>query len=412
MAKERIVVIGCGLAGAGVVQALLERAPAGTLKIDVLASEAQGAYDRFDLARVLSGQATPDQIVRYDKPWFAARGVQLHTERQARYVDRFRRQVHAGDLVLPYDKLVLATGSGAYLPSIRNLLLADGRLHHGAFTFRSLTDCSALGGALSSARRVAVLGGGPLGLALVTALSQRGAEVQLFHAGQRLMSGQLDEAAAKILKAELESLGARVHFGRRAQAILGDDQLRGLQFSDGGEEVCDAVVLATGFQPDTWLGFQCGLTVERGIVVDGHMRSIDDLNVYALGECAQWRASIHGTPEQITEQAQVIAEHLTTRYSERRYLGQRSASLFRVGELQLATMGCPQSEELDDVAQLSEPGRARYKKLVMRQGRLVNAILLGDLRQAANLSKLYDTASPLSAEEQFALFDLCLPRTH
>jgi nitrite reductase (NADH) large subunit len=410
MAKERIVVIGCGLAGASVVQALLERAQPGALKIDVLSTEAQVAYDRFDLARVLSGSATAEQIVRYDSAWFGARGVQLHTSRQARYVDRFRRHVHAEDLVLPYDKLVLATGSGAYLPSIRNLLLADGKLHHGAFTFRSLSDCSALDSALSTMRRVAVLGGGPLGLALVSALRQRGAEVQLFHVGQRLMSGQLDETAGRILKAEVEALGAQVHFGRRARAIIGDGQLRGISFSDGTEHPCDAVVLATGFQPDTWLGFQCGLSVERGIVVDGHMRSIDDLNVYALGECAQWRASIHGTPEQIAEQARVVAEHLTTRHSEHRYLGQRSASLFRVAGLELATMGCPQSGDSDDVAQLSEPGRARYKRIVMRQGRLVSAILLGDLRQASNLSKLYDTAAPLSAEAQYELFDLCLPR--
>jgi nitrite reductase (NADH) large subunit len=409
MAKERVVVIGCGIAGASVVEALRERADAQALKIDVLSTEAHGAYDRFDLPRVLEGSARATDIVRFAPSWFEERGVRLHPRSQARYVDRFRRIVHADDLTVSYDKLVFATGSGAYLPSIRNLLLADGKLHHGAFTFRSLADCDALDAALSTMRNVAVLGGGPLGLSLASALCRRGAQVQLFHVGPRLMSGQLDDVAAGILKKQLQALGAQVHFGRRARALLGDGLLRGLAFDDGSELLCDAVVLATGFQPDTWLGFQCGLTVERGIAVDGHMRSLDDLNVYALGECAQWRASIHGAPQQIAEQARVIAEHVTSRYSERRYLGPRSASLFRVANIEVATMGCPLDRDGDDVAQLSEPARARYKKVVVRQGHLVNAILLGDLRQAQSLGQLYDSSAPLTPEARSRLFDLSLP---
>jgi nitrite reductase (NADH) large subunit len=410
MAKERVVVIGGGLAGASVVEALLARAEPGRFKIDVLSAEAQGAYDRFDLPSVLSGAAKAADIIRFDSSWFQARGVSLHTNCQARFVDRYRRHVQADGLVLQYDKLIFATGSSAYLPSIRNLLLASGQLHHGAFTLRSLADVSALDAALSTMRKIAVLGGGPLGLELVSALSKRGAEVHLFHVGRRLMSGMLDEPAARIIEREVEAFGGQVHFGCRASSILGDGQLKGLAFSDGSTFECDAVVLATGFQPDTWLGFQCGLTVERGIVVDSHMRSLDDFNVYALGECAQWRAAIHGAPPQIAEQAGVIAEHLTTRYPEHRYLGQRCAARYRVAGLDLATMGEPQSRDADDVAQLSEPGRSRYKKIVMRHGRLVSAILLGDLRQADNLSKLYDSAAPLTPEAQFELFDLCMPR--
>lgn len=137
MAKERIVVIGGGIAGASVVEALLNRADAQALKIEILSTETHGAYDRFDLPRVLEGSASPADIVRYSPGWFEERGARLHVGKQARYVDRFRRVVHADDLAISYDKLVFATGSGAYLPSIRNLLLADGKLHHGAFTFRS-----------------------------------------------------------------------------------------------------------------------------------------------------------------------------------------------------------------------------------------------------------------------------------
>jgi nitrite reductase (NADH) large subunit len=409
MAKTRIIVIGCGLAGASVVEAVLAKSEPDAVKIDVLTAEEHGAYDRFDLARLLDGSALPADIVRYDRAWFEQRGVRLHSRSQARFVDRFRRQVQTDELRLPYDKLVFATGSGAYLPPIFNLLLADGSLHHGVFTFRTLGDCQRLSAAISSMRKVAVLGGGPLGIDLSRALSKRGAEVHVFHVGERLMSGQLDASAANILKSELEACGARVHFGLRANKILGDGQMRGLGFSDGSEFACDAVVVAAGCQPDTWLGFQCGLTVERGILVDGHLRSVEDLNIYALGECAQWRSSIHGAPLQIAEQARVVADHLTTRYSEQRYLGQRTAREYQVAGGALLTMGPPENAEGDDVAQLVGPGRARYKKIVLRAGRLVNAILLGDLRQAARLSKLYSAAAPLTAEAQERLFDLCMP---
>ncbi len=409
MAKERIVVVGCGLSGASVVDALLSRAEPDAFKIDVLSSETHGAYDRFDLPKVLDGSAAPADIIRYDRAWFEERGVPLHSGCSARFVDRFRRHVQADGLVLPYDKLVLATGSTAYLPAIFNLLRADGNLHHGAFTFRTLSDCHALGAAVSTMRKVAILGGGPLGVELSRALARRGAEVHVFHVGKRLMRGQLDDSGASILKAELQALGAHVHFGLRATRLLGDGQLRGVGFSDGTSFDCDAVVVAAGFQPDTWLGFQCGLTVERGIMVDSHMRSVDDLNVYALGECAQWRASIHGSPPQIAEQAQVIADHLVSRYSEHRYLGQRSALKYELAGLELCTMGAPESSDGDDVALLFGPGRARYKKVVVRHGRLVSAILIGDLRQASSLGRLYSASTPLTPDAQNRLFDLCVP---
>jgi nitrite reductase (NADH) large subunit len=407
MAKQRVVVIGSGLAGASVVQALLARPEAHELRIDLLGAEPQGAFDRGELSRLLVDASA--SIVRFEPEWFRERGVAFHAGARARLVDRPRRQVHADGVTLAYDKVVFATGSVPYLPGIRNLLLDAGRLHPGVFTFRSIADCLHLQAALSRARRVAVLGGGPMGLEVASALSQRGVEVHLLHSSQRLMSGQLDDAAARILKAEMEALGTEVHLGKRVVAVLGDGSLTGLSLSDGSTLACDAVVIAAGFQPETWLAFQCGLTVERAIVVDGQRRSIDDSNAYALGECAQWRASIHGTREQIAEQAEVIAEHLTTRSSQRRYLGTRQASLFQVLGMPLATMGAPESRDGDDVAQLSEPGRSRYKKVVMHSGRLVSAILLGDLRQAESLNKLYTKSTPLTAEEQSRLFDLWVP---
>lgn len=332
MTKQRIVVIGGGIAGAGAVQALVERAPPDSLKIDVVERELHGAYDRFDLPRVLRGQASARDIVRFDARWFAEHGVELHRPNKVHHIDRFRRRVQAEGLALTYDKLILATGSGPYLPSIRNLLESDGALHAGVHVFRTLDDCDSLAAAAGAAQRVAVIGGGRLGVTLTRALTEKAPEVQLFHQGARLMGSELDPAASQSLEAKLAATGARVQLEKRAVAIHGAAPPYRLEFQDGTSYECDLVALATGFQPDTWLAYQCGLTVERGVVVEGPMRSLDDLNVHALGECAQWRGSIHALPEQIKSQARVIAEHVSTPHARSRYVGLKREPPLSEGE--------------------------------------------------------------------------------
>jgi nitrite reductase (NADH) large subunit len=406
MTRQRIVVVGGGFAGASVVKALLARAEPDTLRIHLVESEVRGTYDRFDLIRVLRGETKAEEIVRYPPAWFQHHGVDYHAGTTVHIVDRFRRQVHAGGLVLPYDKLILATGSSPYLPSIRGLLSVDGSLRPGIFTFHTLKDSELLGGLMAGSRRVVVLGGGRLGIELTEGLARRGVEVHLFHIANRLMSSQLDDGAAAILKSKLDVSGAHVHFGKRATAVSGQDELRGLVFHDGSELECDALIMATGLQPQSWLAYQCGLTVERAIVVESRMRSIDDLDVHALGECAQWRGAIHGLPEQIVDQAHVIAAHLTQQHSDRRYVGFSQGALYQVMGVNVSALGNPEIQATDDVLQLAEPSRGRYKKLVLRSGRVVGAILLGDVRQAKNLGRLYASNARLTREAQHRLFDL------
>lgn len=409
MTRQRIVIIGAGFSGVSVASALLEREPAGSLKIDVLEREARGNCDRFELVRALRGEMEPELLQRPAPAWFADRGIDYHPGADVHLVDRVRRRVHSAGLALPYDKLIFANGSSPYLPSIKGLVRADGSLHHGVFKFHTLADVEALSGASVWARRAAVLGGGPVGLEIAEALARRGIEVHVFHSGQRLMRGQLDEAAAGLVKNKLTALGVQVHFGARVTALEGQHALEQLVLSDGQRFACDIMVLSAGLQPNTWLAFQCGLSVERGILVEGRMRSLDDFDVHALGECAQWRGSIQALPQQISDQAQVIADHITTRHSERRYVGLRRAALYQVLGLNMSTLGNPDVRETDDVVQLGEPSRDRYKKVVLRNGHLVSAILLGDVRQANNLAELYASNARLTREAQHQLFALSVP---
>lgn len=409
MAKPRVVIVGGGYAGACLVRALARRGATDSLKIDLLEREREGAYERFELPSVLRGEARTSELVRYHPAWFEKCGVTYHAGARVHLIDRRRRRLQADDLALSYDKLVLATGSAPYLPPVAGLLRADGSLRQGVFTLRTLRDADAIVGAADNARRVAVLGGGRLGVSIVEALCSRGVPVSLLQLSDRLMSGHLDEGAAGLVLERIRSLGGDVQLRRRAVALLGDERLTGLAFHDGEKLDCDAVILAAGVQPETWLAYQAGLSVERGIVVEGRLRSVDDFDVHALGECAEWRGAIHGLPEQIAEQAEVIAEHLLTPHSSRRYLGYQRGALYRVLGMSLSTLGNPTPQRGDDTIQLSEPERGRYKKLVLRAGRVAGAILLGDVRHADLLSQLYASCARLSHELRARLFDLSLP---
>jgi nitrite reductase (NADH) large subunit len=406
---ERIVIIGGGFAGVSVAKALLAKAEPGALRIELLEREPGGACDRFELLRALRGETRGPDGARVDPAWLVERGVHYHPGAPVHLIDRFRRVVQAEGMALPYDRLVLATGSSPYLPSIHGLLQTDGSLHPRLFTLHTLRDGELANRAIDSAKRVAVLGGGRFGIEVTEALCRRGLAVHLFQLGSRLMSAQLDQAAAALLKSMLEAVGAQVQLGARACGVEPRSHGLTLLFRDGDRFECDVALLAAGTQPNTWLAYQCGLAVERGVVVESRMRSLDDFNVYALGECAQWRGAVHALPEQIVDQAQVIAEHITSAHSQRRYRGFRQAALYQVLGLNLTTLGRPESRDHEDVVQLQEPSRSRYKKMVLCDGRLVGAILMGDVRQAANLSRLYDSNARLSREAQHRLFDLMVP---
>jgi nitrite reductase (NADH) large subunit len=409
MVAERIVIIGGGFAGVSVAKALLARAGPGALRIALLEREPGGACDRFELLRVLRGEAYLPDSARFEPAGLVERGVHYHAGAPVHLIDRFRRVVQADGMAVPYDRLVLATGSSPYLPSIHGLLQADGSLHPRVFTLHTSRDGELANRALDGAKRVAVLGGGRFGIEVVEALCRRGLDVHLFQLGTRLMNGQLDQAAAALLKSKLEAVGAQVQLGACASAVEPRSQGLTLLFRDGKRFECDVALLAAGTQPDTWLAYQCGLAVERGVVVESRMRSLDDFNIHALGECAQWRGVVHALPEQIVDQAQVIAEHIVSSHSQRRYRGFRQAALYQVMGLNLTTLGRPESRDDEDVVQLQEPSRSRYKKMVLRDGRLVGAILMGDVRQAANLSRLYDSNARLPREVQHRLFDLVVP---
>jgi len=404
MPKQRLVVIGNGMAGARLVEEVLAVGGAERFKIAIFSDEASGSYDRMQLADVMNGSQDESEIVLHDFAWYQDRQIQLNVGKRVLAVSRQARTVYgSAGAAEPYDQLVFATGSSPYFPPLEHLFDADGQRLAGVTGFRTLADCSAISALAAQAGRVVVIGGGLLALEAARGLAGNGREVHLIHSGPRLMSQQLDDYAAEHVRSLVEHAGIRVHLNRAVRALTGQRSVSGLVFSDGTVMDCELVVVSAGLIPNTWLAYQCGLTVERGIAVDSRLRSLDDANVHALGECAQLRDRIDGSADAIAEQARVLAARLLDGNSSMCYRGQSGVRMKVMGT-NVAVLGSIHAGEArDQLIEYREPTRGQYRKVVLRERRVIGAILLGDVSAFPVLSAAFESNARLSECELAAL---------
>jgi len=364
----------------------------------VLGAEPHPPYNRVLLSAVLAGTARLADIALGEVSTVDARlGV------AAVAIDRGRRRVRtsAGDEVR-YDVLVLATGSDPWLPPIDGLR-AD---LPGVEVFRTVADCRRI--LAHGARTAVVLGGGLLGLEAARGLAGRGVRVQVVETGPFLMERQLDPAAGRVLARTLRGLGIESQVGTRTAAVLGADRFRGLLLDGGRRLDADLLVVACGVRPNVQLARQAGLRVDRGVVVDAGMRSVTDPAVYAVGECAEHDGQLYGLVAPAWEQAAVAAARITGADPEARYAGSALVTRLKATGVELAAMGDTRPEDGDggdgdngdgdgatEVVQVADPARGRYQKLVIRDGRLAGAILLGDVSAAGLVTQLFDRGAPV-----------------
>ncbi len=412
MQMQRLVVIGNGMAGARAVEEVLARGGRDRFQITMFGEEPYGNYNRILLSNVLNGSQDPAEIVLNPLDWYESNGIELVTGARIDHIDRAARTVRvqgSGELV-PYDRLLIATGSRPFLPPIPGLMRPDGSLRPGAFGFRTIDDCAAIMDCARHSRRAAVIGGGLLGLEAARGLVNFGCEVHVVHLAGHLMEMQLDATGGALLKTAIEAMGIAVHLQKSTSAVLGEDRIEGLSFKDGTTLDCDMIVVSAGIRPNSELGIRAGLTVERAIVVDDHMRSVDDRSIYVVGECAQHRGRLYGLVAPLWEQAKVFADHITGTRPDAAYHGSKLATKLKVMGVELASMGVTEAtEDRDEIIQFSEPKRGTYKKLIVRDGRLVGGILMGDISKAAYLMQAFDRESPLPDERLSLLFDLGTP---
>ena len=355
--RERLLIIGGGMAATRLVEELLACAP-GRFAITVIGAEARLPYNRVLLSSLLAQDVAEDEIDLKPASWWRAQAVDLRFGERVVAIDAHDRTVSLADgSSLSWDKLVLATGSNAVrLP----LLGAD---LPGVLTFRDCADVAQMRAAIKPGARAAVIGGGLLGLEAAYGLAKAGVDVTVVHVMDRLMERQLDPAGASLLKQDLERRGIHVMLEAKSAAILGDGKVEALAFSDGQEIAVDMVVMAVGIAPNVQLAAKAGLATKRGIVVDDAMRS-SEANIFALGECAEHRGVAYGLVQPAYEQAHVLARVLND--SEATFEGVVTATNLKVSGIGVFSAG----DYLGEGAQVlvwRDHGLRHYRKLVLRE---------------------------------------------
>jgi nitrite reductase (NADH) large subunit len=406
-----LVVIGNGMAGARAVEEILARGGAEQFRITIFGDEPYGNYNRIMLSHLLAGEGAAE-IYLNPLDWYTDNDVTLHAGVRIVRVDRFARKVFADDgTVLGYDKLIIATGSRTFFPPMDGMWVDDHTLTPGVFGFRTMDDTTAMLDYARDRSSAVVIGGGLLGLEAAYGLRRHGLAVHVVQGGPVLMNQQLDEEAGAILRRVVERrLGIAVHTGHRPTAIRSTGSVAGVVLGDATTIDADMVVVTAGTRPNVGLGVVSGLTVERAIVVDDQMRSVDDPDIYVVGECAQHRGQVYGLVAPLWEQAAVLADHLTGADPAAAYHGSRNATKLKVAGVDVASMGILRPEREDDeFVRYSEPRRGVYKSVVVRDGRLVGATLLGDVEKVAFLTQSFDRGLPLPEERVELLFALAGP---
>lgn len=381
--RRQLIVVGNGMA-AGKFLELLQHQDH-QWAVAVFGDEPRPAYDRIALSKVLAGASTADEILLHDHEWYRRAGIELETGRAIVSCDPESRVIEdAKGRKYRYDALVLATGSLPLLPPIPGIEL------DGVLGFRTLDDVERMIAAARSGGAAVVIGGGLLGLECARGLQQRGMEVTVVHLMDRLMERQLDAVAAGMLREELERMGLRFRLETTAEAIYGQGRVAGVRLSSGESLAADLVVVCTGIRPN--VGPALGrLRIDKGIVVDDRLHT-SAAHVYAIGECIEHRGQTFGLVDPVYEQAAVLAR-IIAREEALAYKPRLSATVLKVAGVDVYAGGRPAAEEGDQEVVLRDDAAFVYKKLVLRQGVVVGATLLGDVRSAPRVSAALATGS-------------------
>ncbi len=394
--KQRLVLVGNGMAGVRTLEELLKLAPE-AFDITVFGDEPHGNYNRIMLSPLLAGEKQFDEIVLNGRDWYTEHGITLHAGSPVVEIDRVGRRVVAADgTTAEYDRLLLATGS---LPFILPLPGAD---LDGVIGFRTKEDVDAMLAASRAHEHAVVIGGGLLGLEAANGLLNRGMQVTVIHLPEVLMERQLDAEAANLLRENLEARGLEVITGANTEALLGDGRVRAVKLKDGGEIPAELVVMAVGIRPNVALAKAAGLHTERGIVVDDTLQTFDPA-IYAVGECVQHRGQTFGLVAPLFEQAKICANHLA-QMGYGRYLPAATATRLKVTGVELFSAGDFHGGEGSEEIILRDAARGVYKKLVIRDDRIQGAVLYGDTNDGSWYYEMMRGASDVSAIRDELMF--------
>lgn len=397
--SEPLVIVGNGMAAARLVDELVKSA-LGRYAIAVIGDEPRLAYNRVLLSSVLAGETASHDIELKPASWWRDRGVTLKYGCIATEIDVGRRELKIeNDESIEFSKLVLATGSTAIRLNVPGADLP------GVNTFRDSRDVDLLLTLAANRKRVVVIGGGLLGLEAAYGLAKAGAPITLVHLMDRLMERQLDAPAAHLLKSLVERKGIDVLLNANTARILGESRVEGVELADGRQIEADAVIFAAGIRPNVTLAKQAGIAVNRGIVVDDILQTSVS-GIFALGECAEHRSLCYGLVEPAYEQARVLARHLSGR--EAAYSGSVVATNLKVSGVSVFSAGDFLAADGSESIVLNDAKRGTYKKLVIAEGRLTGAVLIGDVTDALWYLELIRAREPVARIRKAMMFGRAL----
>ena len=399
----KLVIVGNGMVGQRFLEQLVSRMNGTSPEVTVFCDERRTAYDRVQLTSFFSGKSAAD-LSLVPAGFFDQHGIALRLGDKAIAIDRTRKLVRsARGHELPYDKLVLATGSYPFVPSLPGAEWPD------CFVYRAIEDLEAIRTAAGRARVGAVIGGGLLGLEAAKALHDLGLETHVVEFAPRLMAVQLDDSGGRLLRRKIEALGVSVHVSRQTKEIVGGTGCRHkLLFADGAALETDITVFSAGIRPRDRLGRAAGLSIgERGGIVVNDYCQTSDPDIYALGECAQWNGRIYGLVAPGYQMAEVAARHVAGEEGAQ-FLGADMSTKLKLMGLDVASIGDAHGATLNALNYVyTDEAAGIYKKLVISGDRkyLLGAILVGDASEYGGLLQMALNPLPLPEHPE----DLILP---
>ena len=398
---SRHIIIGNGVAGVTAAQSIVRADPAA--EVLIFGAEPQPYYQRPRLWEFIAGQIETGALYFRPPEWYAARGIQVHLGAQVAALDTAEHSLMLADgNSASYDRLLLATGARPFVPPFAGADKA------GVFVLRTLDDAQAIRKRAQDSSTAAVIGGGLLGLETARALRTAGLEVTVIEFAPHLLPRQLDAEGAQVLQSLLQAQGMRILTGAVIEAILGDERATGVRLRDGALVDGELVLISAGIRSRLELAREAGLEVNRGVVVDEHLRT-GATDVYAAGDATEFEGVIYGIIPAAIQQAQVAAANMVTDGSAT-YNGTVPATTLKIAGIDLTSLG-EATATADEFVVLrdADPASGLYRRLTLRDGKIIGAILLGDRRNVQSLKQLISAGRDVSAHSDRLLdqsFDL------
>lgn len=396
MEMQKLVVVGNGMAGVACVEQILKHTR--KFEITIFGDETHVNYNRILLSSVLAGEKPADEILLNSLDWYKRNQIQLRLGARITSIDMNRKTVTGDDgSVTPFDKLLLATGSSPVIPSL------DWIKKQGVYVFRTLDDTRDLMACADVGKKAVVIGGGLLGLEAARGLQMQGCDVTVVHLMDTLMERQLDQTGGSYLKAKMECLGVRVLLNKNTTRLLGEQKAEGIEFKDGSGIPADLVVIAAGIHPNTELGRAAGLDVKRGIVVNDYMETSHP-DIFAVGECVQHRGICYGLVAPLFEQGKVLAATITGNKGPM-FAGAAPAAKLKIMGVDVFSAGDIREDATGtDAIRYEDPALGIYKKLIVRDNKLIGAILVGDTSDSHRYMEWLQSGKDLARLRKQLLF--------